>query len=75
MSSKRLVSVCATLLLFGLAALLVRSLWLHYMDAPWSRDGRVRGELYLDSAVADALDMDLTLNAQGLGIWLDRQGH
>ena len=45
MSSKRLVSVCATLLLFGLAALLVRSLWLHYMDAPWSRDGRVRADI------------------------------
>ena len=45
MSSKRLVSVCATLLLFGLAVLLVRSLWLHYMDAPWSRDGRVRADI------------------------------
>lgn len=45
MSSKRLVSVCATLLLFGLAALLVRNLWLHYMDAPWSRDGRVRADI------------------------------
>jgi RND family efflux transporter MFP subunit len=45
MSSKRLVSVCATLFTLILAALLVRSLWLQYMDAPWSRDGRVRADI------------------------------
>lgn len=45
MPVKRLVSVCATLLILGLAVLLVRTLWLHYMDAPWTRDGRVRADI------------------------------
>lgn len=45
MPLKRLVSVCATLLICGAAALLVRSLWLHYMDLPWTRDGRVRADI------------------------------
>jgi glyoxylase-like metal-dependent hydrolase (beta-lactamase superfamily II) len=38
-------------------------------------DARAHGCAQNDDAVAEALDMDLTLNAQGLGIWLDRQGH
>lgn len=45
MPVKRLVSVCATLLILGLAVLLVRTLWLHYMDSPWTRDGRVRADI------------------------------
>ncbi len=36
-------------------------------------DARAHGCTLGDAAVAEALDMDLTLNAQGLGIWLDRQ--
>jgi glyoxylase-like metal-dependent hydrolase (beta-lactamase superfamily II) len=36
-------------------------------------DARAHGCTLGDEAVAEALDMDLTLNAQGLGIWLDRQ--
>ncbi|WP_394561256.1 efflux RND transporter periplasmic adaptor subunit [Aquipseudomonas alcaligenes] len=45
MPLKRLVSVCATLLICAAAALLVRTLWLHYMDSPWTRDGRVRADI------------------------------
>ncbi|VXC46978.1 undecaprenyl pyrophosphate phosphatase [Pseudomonas sp. 8AS] len=45
MPVKRFVSVCATLLILGLAVLLVRTLWLHYMDSPWTRDGRVRADI------------------------------
>lgn len=38
-------------------------------------DARAHGCAQDDAAIAAALDLDLTLNAQGLGIWLDRQGH
>lgn len=42
---KRLVSVCATLLICAVAVWLVRTLWLNYMDLPWTRDGRVRADI------------------------------
>ncbi|WP_375737889.1 efflux RND transporter periplasmic adaptor subunit [Pseudomonas boanensis] len=45
MSLKRLLSVGVTLLILALAVLLVRTLWLHYMDSPWTRDGRVRADV------------------------------
>ncbi|MFZ6045502.1 efflux RND transporter periplasmic adaptor subunit [Pseudomonas sp. CR3202] len=45
MSLKRIISVGATLLILALAVLLVRTLWLHYMDSPWTRDGRVRADV------------------------------
>jgi len=41
----------------------------------YQQDARAHGGPLGDDAIADALDLDLTLNAQGLGIWLDRQGH
>lgn len=34
MSLKRIISVGATLLILTLAVVLVRSLWLHYMESP-----------------------------------------
>ena len=37
-------------------------------------DARAHGCMLPDETIADALAMDLTLNAQGLLIWLDRQG-
>ncbi len=37
------------------------------------QDARAHGCTQGDDAVAAMLDMDLTLNAQGLGVWLDRQ--
>ncbi len=42
---KRVISVVFTLLVFAAAVWLVRSMWLHYMDAAWTRDGRVRAEV------------------------------
>ncbi|MDH4554277.1 HlyD family secretion protein [Pseudomonas sp. BN417] len=45
MSLKRILSVGVTLFILALAVLLVRALWLHYMDSPWTRDGRVRADV------------------------------
>ncbi|MND33166.1 p-hydroxybenzoic acid efflux pump subunit AaeA [compost metagenome] len=45
MSLKRILSVGVTLFILVLAVLLVRTLWLHYMDSPWTRDGRVRADV------------------------------
>ncbi|MBM7062787.1 efflux RND transporter periplasmic adaptor subunit [Pseudomonas sp. UL073] len=45
MSRKTLISVLATLLVLVAALLLVRTLWRHYMDSPWTRDGRVRADV------------------------------
>ncbi|AYF87848.1 HlyD family secretion protein [Pseudomonas sp. JS3066] len=45
MSLKRIISVGATLLILALAVVLVRTLWQHYMDSPWTRDGRVRADV------------------------------
>ena len=37
--------VLVTLLVVALALLTGRQLWLYYMDAPWTRDGRVRADI------------------------------
>ncbi len=42
--------------------------------AGYQRDARAHGCTQPAEAVAELLAMDATLNAQGLGIWLDRQG-
>ncbi|WP_268799701.1 efflux RND transporter periplasmic adaptor subunit [Pseudomonas huanghezhanensis] len=42
---KKLFSLIATLLVLALALWLGRSLWVHYMDTPWTRDGRVRADV------------------------------
>lgn len=42
---KRIISIVFTLLVFAGAVLLVTTLWRHYMDEPWTRDGRVRAEV------------------------------
>ena len=39
------------------------------------QETRAHGCALGEAAITEALDMDLRLNAQGLGIWLDRQGH
>ena len=43
------------------------------LQAQYQQDARAHGCAHDDAAIAEALDLDLTLNAQGLGIWLDRQ--
>ncbi|WP_118180604.1 HlyD family secretion protein [Paraburkholderia phosphatilytica] len=39
------VGFVATLVVFVVAVLIGRALWVHYMDDPWTRDGRVRAEV------------------------------
>ncbi|MGY4534309.1 RND family efflux transporter MFP subunit [Pseudomonas sp. TE3786] len=45
MSAKKIISVLVSLLVFALALVVLRTLWSHYMDAPWTRDGRVRADV------------------------------
>ncbi|MCY1270360.1 p-hydroxybenzoic acid efflux pump subunit AaeA [compost metagenome] len=45
MTLKSVFSVLATLIILVVAVLIGRSLWIHYMDSPWTRDGRVRAEV------------------------------
>jgi len=42
---KKLFSLLGTLVVFGIALLLGRLLWVDYMDTPWTRDGRVRADI------------------------------
>jgi RND family efflux transporter MFP subunit len=42
---KKLFSLIATLLVLALAIWIGRLLWIHYMDTPWTRDGRVRADV------------------------------
>jgi RND family efflux transporter MFP subunit len=45
MTIRNLVGFVATAIIFTVAVLLGRVLWVHYMDEPWTRDGRVRAEI------------------------------
>ncbi|KTS79828.1 membrane protein [Pseudomonas oryzihabitans] len=45
MMLKKLFGVLFTLLVVCLALILGRLLWVHYMNDPWTRDGRVRAEV------------------------------
>jgi RND family efflux transporter MFP subunit len=42
---KKLFSLTATLLILALAIWIGHTLWVHYMDTPWTRDGRVRADV------------------------------
>jgi RND family efflux transporter MFP subunit len=42
---KKLFSLIATLLVLALAIWIGRTLWVQYMDTPWTRDGRVRADI------------------------------
>ncbi|MBX8476750.1 HlyD family secretion protein [Pseudomonas cichorii] len=42
---KKLFSLIATLLVLALALFIGRTLWVHYMETPWTRDGRVRADI------------------------------
>jgi RND family efflux transporter MFP subunit len=42
---KKLLSLIGTLLVVALAVWIGRSLWVNYMDTPWTRDGRVRADV------------------------------
>ena len=42
---KKFFSLLATLLVLALALWIGRTLWEHYMNTPWTRDGRVRADI------------------------------
>ncbi|QGZ54341.1 efflux RND transporter periplasmic adaptor subunit [Paraburkholderia acidiphila] len=45
MTIRNLIGFIATTIIFVVAILVGRVLWVHYMDEPWTRDGRVRAEV------------------------------
>ena len=45
MTIRNLIGFIATAVIFAVALLFGRVLWVHYMDEPWTRDGRVRAEV------------------------------
>lgn len=45
MTIRNIVGFVATAIIFIVAILIGRVLWVHYMDEPWTRDGRVRAEI------------------------------
>ncbi|CAK9887572.1 MULTISPECIES: efflux RND transporter periplasmic adaptor subunit [Pseudomonas] len=42
---KKFFSLIATLLVLAAAVVIGRQLWVHYMNTPWTRDGRVRADV------------------------------
>ncbi|MDD0973059.1 HlyD family secretion protein [Pseudomonas fontis] len=42
---KKFFSLLATLLVLAAAVVIGRQLWVHYMNTPWTRDGRVRADI------------------------------
>jgi RND family efflux transporter MFP subunit len=45
MTARNIIGFIATAIVFAVAILIGRALWVHYMDEPWTRDGRVRAEV------------------------------
>jgi RND family efflux transporter MFP subunit len=45
MTIRNIFGFIATAAIFVVAVLIGRALWVHYMDEPWTRDGRVRAEV------------------------------
>jgi RND family efflux transporter MFP subunit len=45
MTIRNILGFIATAAIFVVAVLIGRALWIHYMDEPWTRDGRVRAEV------------------------------
>ncbi|MEM5435442.1 HlyD family secretion protein [Paraburkholderia diazotrophica] len=45
MTIRNIIGFIATAIVFVVAVLIGRTLWVHYMDEPWTRDGRVRAEV------------------------------
>ncbi|KIG10323.1 efflux RND transporter periplasmic adaptor subunit [Caballeronia concitans] len=42
---RKIIGFVMTIVIFAAALLIGRVLWVHYMDEPWTRDGRVRAEV------------------------------
>ncbi|WJF91294.1 HlyD family secretion protein [Paraburkholderia bonniea] len=45
MTIRNILGFVATAIVFIVAILIGRALWVHYMNEPWTRDGRVRAEV------------------------------
>ncbi|WP_153100568.1 efflux RND transporter periplasmic adaptor subunit [Paraburkholderia hayleyella] len=45
MTIRNILGFVATAIVFIVALLIGRTLWVYYMDEPWTRDGRVRAEI------------------------------
>jgi RND family efflux transporter MFP subunit len=56
---KKLFSLIATLLILALAIWIGRLLWTHYMDTPWTRDGRVRADVINVAADVSGVVVDV----------------
>ncbi|NBB12054.1 HlyD family secretion protein [Pseudomonas sp. SLFW] len=56
---KKLISLIATLLVLALAIWIGRLLWIHYMDTPWTRDGRVRADVINVAADVSGVVIDV----------------
>lgn len=56
---KKLFSLIATLLILALAIGIGRLLWIHYMDTPWTRDGRVRADVINVAADVSGVVIDV----------------
>ncbi len=56
---KKLFSLIATLLILALAIWIGRLLWIHYMDTPWTRDGRVRADVINVAADVSGVVIDV----------------
>jgi RND family efflux transporter MFP subunit len=56
---KKLMSLIATLLILALAIWIGRLLWIHYMDTPWTRDGRVRADVINVAADVSGVVVDV----------------
>jgi RND family efflux transporter MFP subunit len=60
---RKIFGIGMTALIFGAAILTGRMLWVHYMDQPWTRDGRVRADVInvapdVSGTVVDMLVVD-----------------
>ncbi|MBX8592458.1 HlyD family secretion protein [Pseudomonas cichorii] len=56
---KKLFSLIATLLVLALAIFIGRTLWVHYMETPWTRDGRVRADIINVAAEVSGTVLDV----------------
>ncbi|HFH3003137.1 TPA: efflux RND transporter periplasmic adaptor subunit [Pseudomonas aeruginosa] len=59
MTLKSVISLLATLLILLVAVFIGRSLWVNYMDAPWTRDGRVRADVINVAADVSGIVVDV----------------
>lgn len=56
---KKLFSLIATLLVLALALWIGRTLWINYMNTPWTRDGRVRADVINVAADVSGVVVDV----------------